>query len=654
MTIASLHRTLSRTLLTIGVVSLVACGGGGGGKKKDPAPDTTPNAYSYTATTNAEPSAVITSAPVTITGINAATPVSITGGEYSISGGAFTSAAGTVTSGQTITIRLTAPAANSTSASAQITVGGVTATFTVTTKADTTPDAFAFTAQTNAALNTEYTSNTITVTGIDAATPISVTGGTYSINGGAFTAAAGTVSVSNTVAVKATSASDTEQTRNVVLTIGGVSATYAITTIADTTPPVAEFKFPTPYTMSEANTVKVRGTATDDNAITSVKVVVRSYNLEAPTVTLSTQTIDVTPKAAGDYSSWTADIPLTALAENEVKVIATDEKQNETLPADANKVVIRQADLRSAFPDEINQFGNIFQGLAIDTFGGRNRALIGDADSVISVDLDTGIRQPVIESNNAIRSIVIDPTGTALFASSSNSILEFDLISGELSKKYTSDLVINPAAMTIDKTAKHGPSLIMINSVYSDTSGGSSVGFKLLEKEFYLISPATNEPYLMLGEGVGVDSDNNRYLVPVGGQFDLSLHGIVAVDRDTGEHSLFSSNTVGEGELFGEIYGFDSALITTIVDQDSNRLLVPEYPSKLFSIDLSTGNRKVFARIVYENSPPSSSSEAGMGALDIDRDDRILFVVESNRKALLEIDLESGEKVILSKSKNDF
>lgn len=654
MTIASLHRTLSRTLLTLGVVSLVACGGGGGGKKKDPAPDTTPNAYSYTATTNAEPSTVITSAPVTITGINAATPVSITGGEYSINGGAFTSAAGTVTSGQTITIRLTAPAANSTSASAQITVGGVAATFTVTTKADTTPNAFAFTAQTNAALNTEYTSNTIMVTGIDAATPISIVGGTYSVNGGAFTAAAGTVSVNNTVAVKATSASDTEQTRNVVLTIGGVSATYAITTIADTTPPVAEFKFPTPYTMSEANTVKVRGTATDDHAITSVKVVVRSYNLEAPTVTLATQTIDVTPKAAGDYSSWTADIPLTALAENEVKVIATDEKQNETLPADANKVVIRQADVASAFPDEINQFGNIFQGLAIDTFGGRNRALIGDADSVISVDLDTGIRQPVIESNNAIRSIVIDPTGTALFASSSNSILEFDLISGELSKKYTSDLVINPAAMTIDKTAKHGPSLIMINSVYSDTSGGSSVGFKLLEKEFYLISPATNEPYLMLGEGVGVDSDNNRYLVPVGGQFDLSLHGIVAVDRDTGEHSLFSSNTVGEGELFGEIYGFDSALITTIVDQDSNRLLVPEYPSKLFSIDLSTGNRKVFARIVYENSPPSSSSEAGMGALDIDRDDRILFVVESNRKALLEIDLESGEKVILSKSKNDF
>ena len=115
MTIASLHRTLSRTLLTLGVISLVACGGGGGGgKKNEPAPDTVPNAYSYTATTNAEPSTVVTSTAVTISGITAATPVSITGGEYSIGSGAFTSAAGTVTSGQTITVRSTAPAANST------------------------------------------------------------------------------------------------------------------------------------------------------------------------------------------------------------------------------------------------------------------------------------------------------------------------------------------------------------------------------------------------------------------------------------------------------------------------------------------------------------------------------------------------------------
>src|SRR5262249_35990947 len=52
---------------------------------------------------------------------------------------------------------------------------------------DTTPDAFSFTAVTNSNLNTASTSNQITVTGITAPAPISVSGGTYSINGGTAT-----------------------------------------------------------------------------------------------------------------------------------------------------------------------------------------------------------------------------------------------------------------------------------------------------------------------------------------------------------------------------------------------------------------------------------------------------------------------------------
>ncbi|MCX7061092.1 MAG: hypothetical protein NTZ11_09415, partial [Gammaproteobacteria bacterium] len=50
---------------------------------------------------------------------------------------------------------------------------------------DTTPDAFSFAPVTNAALGSVQTSDAITVSGINAASPISVAGGSYSINGGA-------------------------------------------------------------------------------------------------------------------------------------------------------------------------------------------------------------------------------------------------------------------------------------------------------------------------------------------------------------------------------------------------------------------------------------------------------------------------------------
>jgi hypothetical protein len=97
---------------------------------------------------------------------------------------------------------------------------------------DTTPDQFTFTDQTGVAMNTVITSNTITVSGINAATLISVTGGTYAINGGSFTSADGIVNNGDTVTVQLTSSGSNSTTTNATLTIGGVSGTFSVTTQA--------------------------------------------------------------------------------------------------------------------------------------------------------------------------------------------------------------------------------------------------------------------------------------------------------------------------------------------------------------------------------------------------------------------------------------
>ncbi len=65
----------------------------------------------------------------------------MTGGEYSIGcNGTFTAAAGTVTSGQTICVRHTSAAQAGTATATTLTVGGVSDTFTSTTKADASND----------------------------------------------------------------------------------------------------------------------------------------------------------------------------------------------------------------------------------------------------------------------------------------------------------------------------------------------------------------------------------------------------------------------------------------------------------------------------------------------------------------------------------
>lgn len=98
---------------------------------------------------------------------------------------------------------------------------------------DTTPAAFSFTDITDATLNTLYTSNAITVSGINYPTSISITGGEYEKNtSGTWVNTSGTVALNDTVRVRQTSSSNNSTTTNTILTIGGVSDTYSVTTVA--------------------------------------------------------------------------------------------------------------------------------------------------------------------------------------------------------------------------------------------------------------------------------------------------------------------------------------------------------------------------------------------------------------------------------------
>lgn len=199
--------------------------------------DTTPNAFSFTDQTDVALSSTITSASITVSGIDAPAAISVTGGTYDINGsGSFTSSPGTVDNGDTVRARHTSSASHETATNTTVTIGGVSDTFTSTTEAaapgeDTTPNAFTFTDQTDVALSSVITSAAITVAGIDAPSTISVSGGTYDINGsGTFVSTPGTVEVGDTVRARHTSSSSYSTATNTVVTIGGVSDTFTSTT----------------------------------------------------------------------------------------------------------------------------------------------------------------------------------------------------------------------------------------------------------------------------------------------------------------------------------------------------------------------------------------------------------------------------------------
>ncbi len=216
-------------------------------------PDTAAPAPSFVffPQSNVPVNGVVTSNTVSVSGLAAPRTIGASGADiivsgsptvgnalFSVNGAGFATTVRTLNNGDTLALRLTAPAANLTTASVTMTGSDFSSVWSVTSAAaagsDLVPDPFSFTPVDNAVQSIVYTSAPVTISGINAPSPISVTGGAYSINGGPFTTAAGTVTNGSAVRAQVTSASGPNASTTARITIGGVAASYTVTTQAST------------------------------------------------------------------------------------------------------------------------------------------------------------------------------------------------------------------------------------------------------------------------------------------------------------------------------------------------------------------------------------------------------------------------------------
>lgn len=174
---------------------------------------------------------VQTSNAVTLRMTAQSAAVTVTGGEYSINGGPFVTAAGTALDGDRVAVRHTAGDTAGETVTTTLTVGGKTASFASTTVGGAAAFSFTPAVVFNVAPGSTQTSSiaNITVTGSSA---ISVTGGSYSLDGGAFTTASGAVATGpHELRVQHTAANGVDATTvTTTVTVGGTSATFTSTT----------------------------------------------------------------------------------------------------------------------------------------------------------------------------------------------------------------------------------------------------------------------------------------------------------------------------------------------------------------------------------------------------------------------------------------
>ena len=196
-------------------------------------PDTAPAPLSFPAHSNPFLSAVVTSNIVAVSDVNLEVTTTILGGSYSVNGGPFTAEPGTVRSGDTVALRVVAASTPSETTCTTLTIGIGSGQFCAANAVvvDTTPDPFVFPPRTGAALGATATSSAVAVSGINSPAPISISGGSYSINGGPFTIASGTIENGSTVAVRVETPGRLNTQTCSSVTVGGVTSQFCATTL---------------------------------------------------------------------------------------------------------------------------------------------------------------------------------------------------------------------------------------------------------------------------------------------------------------------------------------------------------------------------------------------------------------------------------------
>ena len=194
--------------------------------------DTTIDNFNLTNKTNAFLFTEYISNTILISGIDENIEVLITNGTLIKNDIELASNSTTVSNGDTISIKLNSSNNFSTTVSTNVTIGGESKIYKITTLAiDNIIDDFNLTNKINAFLSTEYISNTILISGIDEDIEVLITNGTLIKNDIELDSNSTTVSNGDTISIKLNSSNNFSTTVSTNVTIGGESKTYTITTL---------------------------------------------------------------------------------------------------------------------------------------------------------------------------------------------------------------------------------------------------------------------------------------------------------------------------------------------------------------------------------------------------------------------------------------
>ena len=497
---------------------------------------------------------------------------------------------------------------------------------------DTRPEPFTLSAPANidpekVAFDTAVVSDVVTVTGIDAAAPVSIDNGEYTIDNGEFSDQPGSIRNGQTIRVRVQSPVKAEQSATATLNIGGETATFTVTTDVDNVAPEVTILFPPPASMTEGQTLFVRGTVKDLNG-----------TLAESAVTVNGMEAELALNEAMDEGTWSVTVDL-APGPNSVAVVAEDSAEN--LNDDASVNTRRVASIEDqSFPDNSNPFLGPLNAV-VGMLGGQQVAFVTDdtALAVFAVDLTSGQRV-IISDNSAENGEAFEyPWGVAygvdgfLYVSDSSipALFKVDPESGvrsTIATADTSNLVNTPRGIFLDE--QNNTSRLYV------ADGDKIYSFAVDGGEPELLSSATQSV-----------PDN---LNPIGTAFGLVMlttqDRLIAIDSGSEKKVI---NVEPQGGSRSVLVNSGFLAINAIANHPNGEevLVVDDISNEVSAINVNSGDRRVLSSAAVPNSFNSVSDPWGVAT---SANLNYALMVDPILRAIIAIDLDTGQRVVLSKS----
>jgi hypothetical protein len=484
----------------------------------------------------------------------------------------------------------------------------------------------------------------------------------YSLNGGAFTASSTALSNgTQSLRLRVTSGSAAGAVVKAVVTVGEKTAEFSVTTRSDVTAPVASVLFPPAVSLTEGASTVIRGTVKDEGTGASgVKAV--SVNGIAATINAEKGTWELI------NASLNAD-------DNTLNVETEDTAGNKNTAAASVKIT--KGDITQAFPASggVDFVGP--QTVAWDNLDGRNRALVMDVSkkALMTVDLATGVR--AVLSDNTTQAdlpfvydrtdyngspLVIDKVKKSLYTTTAKATGRTELqVVGLADGKRI--LVVGGLGTVSDLALQKSDKFYRIFE--ADASEGIMTMWDFDRSERVAYSdpdgfvPDNLNPFSNAGSVV-IDSPRQRLLMTslTGSQFVYSINAEfsqvdVANEKLRGARSIFSNATTPNS--FEPFTANGTNVLTSIrIDADRSRaLMVDRLKPALFALTLSDDKTQDGARsILSDNTKQPSNKLVDPYGVHIEAGMPFALLVDKGQKAVLAVDLETGERVFVSKSAN--